>query len=197
MPQEPNPRTPTPPGSAPADQNLSGTLRPGGLGSLAQSARRSSLRSARGILLAIGVLSFIVNAVVMATARSQAKQEMETEIAALQRQGMIIDRAKLPEIEDRLTRIVQLVAGGFAAVGVVFVVCGLLVHTFPVGATALSLVLYLGASAITLYFNPAFALPGLVIKVIIVVALIKGLQAGLAYKREQAAELRAAFGGMA
>jgi hypothetical protein len=156
-----------------------------GLGSLAQSARGKHLKQARGILIAIGVLTIVVNAILFALIESQVKQEIDKEVKKVQTQGRIVDQAKRKEIEEQAVRLGQLMAGGTILLGVVFVVFGIIVNRYPVPVTILSLVLYVASGVIFWVLNPESIAQGIIIKVIIVVALIKAVQAAIAYQKEQ------------
>jgi hypothetical protein len=53
-----------------------------------------------------------------------------------------------------------------------------------VPATALGLILYVGAFAIFAAMDPASIAQGIIIKIIIIVGLVKALQSALAYQKE-------------
>jgi hypothetical protein len=72
------------------------------------------------------------------------------------------------------------------ALGVVFIVLGILVRKYPVPITITALVLYVGAGAIFGLIDPKSLAAGVVVKVIIILALVKSIQSALAYEREQA-----------
>jgi hypothetical protein len=75
-------------------------------------------------------------------------------------------------------------------IGIVFIVCGALVYTYPVPATITSLVLYVGAAAVYAVIDPSTLARGWIIKLLIVIGLFKAVQAALAYEseRKQSAE---------
>ncbi len=153
------------------------------LGSLAQSARQSSLKQARGILIAIGVLSLLGNAVLFALSEKMVKDEIAAEKAKAG-PGVQFDQAKLQEIEEQAIRINQLVAGFGALLGVIFIVLGVAVYRAPVACTVTGLVLYLAGNAIFGVLDPVTLAKGLIIKIIIIVCLVKAVQAAMAYERE-------------
>lgn len=79
--------------------------------------------------------------------------------------------------------------GGFAAVGLAFIVFGFLVSSYPVPITITSLILYIGCNALAIYLDsesffkgPPFAL---FIKVGIIVGLVKAIQAAIASENER------------
>jgi hypothetical protein len=154
------------------------------LGSLAQAARGKKLGEARGILLFIGILTIIANGVLLALARDQIKKEIDKEV--LKAGGPAnVDPAQVKQAEDQAFALVALVNGVAIGLGVLFVVFGIIVKRFPVPITIISLVLYIGAGLGFAALNPASLAQGLIIKIIIVVALIRSIQAALAYEREE------------
>lgn len=139
-----------------------------GLGSLAQSSRGSDLKSTRWMLFIIGGLTLAVNGFQLSNASN--------EVAGL----------NLPQQEfDRVLGLVRLIYGAGAAIGIVFILCGIFLEKFPVPLTILSLVLYVGAAAGFAFLDPASLMQGAIIKVIIVVSLAKSVQTALAYQRER------------
>ncbi len=164
-----------------------------GLGSLAQSARQKQLKSARGILLGIGILTVLANLVYMALAESQVKAELDKEVQQLSQKGMAVDRAKLAKIQNDAVTMTLMINGVTCGLGVVFILFGIFVNKYPVPITIAGLVLYIGAAAVFAFINPESLIQGIIIKVIIVAALVKSLQAALAYEREKST---AAFDGV-
>ncbi len=107
----------------------------------------------------------------------------------------MIDDAKVNEFKDAQVRAVTIVGGGFAAVGVAFVILGLFLKRFPVPIAIGSLILYLGWTAVNVYFaHDAESLTrGVIFRIITIVALIKAIQAAIAYEHDRrAAEIKAA-----
>jgi hypothetical protein len=160
---------------------------PSGLGSLAQSARGKHLNQARGILIVIGVITILFNGVFgLFLAPDIVRKEIQAEISKAGPRA-VIDQAKVKEIEESEIRATQLIAGGTAFLGFVFIVLGLLVRQYPVPATALGLVLYVGSYVIFALLDPQNIYRGIIIKIIIIVLLVKSLQAAIAYQKEQQA----------
>ena len=158
-----------------------------GLGSLAQSARKSHLGSARMTLFAIGILTIVANLLVMAAAQTLVEKQFADEVQQLQQQGQELDMQIVEDLKQTQIRSAQLVAAGFAGVGVIFLFLGALIYKYPVPCTVLALVLYIAGQAISGLFDPSMLAKGLVVKIIFIVALVKAMQAALAYRREQAA----------
>lgn len=166
------------------------------LGSLSQAARGKQLRTARGILLFIGVLTVVANGIFFAIAESQVDKALDEEVQQARRQGMMVDQVKLKEIRADAIRFVKLLQGVGIALGVVFIIFGFLVYSYPVPITITSLILYIGAGAVFGAIDPGTLLQGIIIKIIIIVALAKSIQAALAYERErQASAMQTNFPG--
>jgi hypothetical protein len=149
------------------------------LGSLAQSARSKQLKTAKGTIIAIGVLTVVANIGMGLLSEAMVNNEVKN----LQAKGMVVDQAAVAAAK----RGTQLVCAAFAALGVAFIVMGFFVYAYPVPITVLALVLYLAGWAISAAMNPANIAAGIVIKIVIIVGLGKSIQAALAYERERSA----------
>ena len=155
------------------------------LGSLAQAARTNQLKSARSILIAIGVLTLLVNGGLAIFARSLVDAQFDKEVQELNRKGMVIDPVKLADLKESSVRTTQLASVGFAALGGVFIAFGLLVYRYPVPITVSALALYLAGAAINAAFDPTTLVQGIILKIIVIVALAKAIKSAIAYQREQ------------
>ncbi len=167
-----------------------------GLGSLAQSARSKKLKQARGILIAVGILTIIVNGIGLALLPSQVKNELDKEINKVKAQRMVVDQAKVKEVEAQILRYGYLASGVVIGLGVVFVILGLIVNQYPVPATLLGLVLYIGAVVILALLDPITIAQGIIWKIIIIACLLKALQTAIAYEKEKTKERSALEAGM-
>jgi len=160
------------------------------LGSLAQAARSKHLKQVRGILLVIGILTLAFNAILFFTAEDAVDAAIKQEIN--NRGGNVqVD----PQVKQAAVRLTQIFAGGFFALGVLYIVFALIVHQYPVPITVTALVIYVGGSIITLIVNLAQSnanastlLVGLPVRILIIVGLAKGIQAAIAYQSERDAE---------
>lgn len=159
----------------------------GGLGNLAQAARTSHLKSARGILLFVGITSALLNIGVATMAKSIVNEGIQRELEALP-PGMVVDEAKVEEIRTTAVRSTQLVSGIGAAIGVTFIILAFLVYAYPVPTTIASLVLYLGTIAGFGYHDPDTLTRHWLVKALIVAALFKAVQAALASEKPAPAE---------
>lgn len=146
------------------------------LGSLAQSAREKSLRNARTYLIVIGLITAVVNAFMV----YRMPEEVHQEVAKLQAKGHLIDRQAV----EAAVRAGQVMAGAFVLLGIVFVALGITVKSYPVPITITAFVLYVGAAVVMALLDPETLARGLIIKIIVVIALLKSIQAAVAYQRE-------------
>jgi hypothetical protein len=155
------------------------------LGSLTQAARQKQLNTARGILIAIGILTIVGNIIFYFMVESQVNDVIKAEIAQARQPGFVIDESKVNELRQAAVRAEKLIKLGTIVLGAVFVGLGLSVKKYPVPATVTGLVLYIGAAAIFALLNPMNLLSGIIIKIIIVAMMIKSIQAAVAYQREK------------
>ncbi len=162
------------------------------LGSLAQSARLKQLNSARAILFFIGITTLAFNVFLYLHAPKEVDDVIQAEVQKAG-PGMVFDPVKLEEAKSSILLTVRLIYGGTAALGVLFIIFGIIIKRFPVPVTVLGLVLYLGSNAVFAYLNPETLRMGIVLKIIFIVALFKAIQAAMEYQKE----VRAAQAGEA
>lgn len=153
------------------------------LGSLAQSAREKKLKQVRGLLIVVGVLTIGVNVFHLISFHAE------------------VDKARGqfdPQKLESLVRMVDLASGIAIALGVLFVIFGLVIYRYPVAITVTSLVLYVGAQVIFMAWGLAIAkeagikpetvlMEGMIFKIIIIVALASAIKTAVAYQKEQQA----------
>jgi len=171
-----NPGYPTPGAPGPGFPNPQ-------LGNLAQKARTKKFKEAKGILVAVGVLTILANVLFIFLAPGQIDSEIKKEIGKLG-PGMVVDQQVLAQVKAEALRTVYLYNGVGIGLGVIFIVLGMSVQTAPVPITATGLVLYLGATAVYGFLDHETLMKGIIIKAIIVVMLVKALQAAIAYQSE-------------
>jgi hypothetical protein len=159
-----------------------------GLGSLAQSAREKHLRTARRILIAIGVLMVLGQAAMYFLETSQIDAEIQKEIRQQGLQGQVTAE-EIQEFKQESQRVLLVVHAAAMLLGAVFIVLGVLVEKSPVAITATALALFLGREVIFAVIDATNLYRGIILKVIVIVVLVKALQAATAYQREQAAAL--------
>lgn len=155
------------------------------LSSLSQSARMKQLKSARMILIFVGVVTVALNGFFY----TLAEEMVDNEIRNLQMQGIVIE-GDVNQIRDQAVKITRLIHGGTVALGVVFILLGVAVRSFPVPATVLGLVLYLGSIAVFAAINPASLLQGIILKIFFIVCLFKAVHSAIGYQRYEQEQLR-------
>lgn len=166
-----------------------------GSSSLAQSARLKQLNRARGILIFVGLLTIAVNVFQYVTVERLVDDQFNKEMNELRRQGMQFDQVKVAELRSSAISSVKLFAMGLIAVGAAFLVGAGLIKSYPVPVTIISLVLYVGCAAIFGVLDPESLMKGIIIKIIIVVALVKAVQAAMAYQKEVSVQAHAGLEG--
>jgi hypothetical protein len=175
-----NPRSPSAASFDPIDPvdslpNLAGGG-DGGLSSLAQSAREKQLKSARSTLVVIGILTILFNVGTFLVIENQIDDVIRK--AGLNRNNLPVEVKMAIAVDYAIT-------GGFVALGVIFVVLGMLVPSYPVPCTVAGLVLFVLGWLVS-FMNPAMLNPiAILVKIVIIVFLAKAVQAALAYERER------------
>lgn len=164
---------------------MSDSTASGELGSLAQAARGTHLKSARGILIAVGILTLVVNIGLGIFAKNLVDSEIKTELQGAAAQGMEIDQAALEEFRSSAIRSVWVAAGLWSLTGVVFIGLGIIVYKYPIPATVAGLVLYIGCFAVGAILDPSSIAKGIIIKIIIVAGLFKAMKAAIESEKEQ------------
>ncbi len=134
------------------------------LGSLAQGARIKHLNSARNYLLLVFVLQ-MVGGLFLVYAFSQVN----------------IPKEALPQV--------YLAYGVVFGAGLAFLVLALLVYRFPLPATIIGLVLFITLHAIDAIADPTSLARGWLIKILVIAALVKAIQAAVAYENERKATM--------
>jgi hypothetical protein len=159
-----------------------------GLSSLAQSAREKQINTARGILIAIGVITIVVNIIMLFIVHGQIDE-------SIRKVG--VDPRNVPpamQLQVATARLIGYgITGAFVAMGAAFIILGALVRKYPVPCTIISLVLYVGGTVVTAILDLRNIGAGWLLKIIIIVALVKAVQAALASEREKR-EALAGFG---
>jgi hypothetical protein len=166
------------------------------LGSLAQTQRLKKLNEARGILIFVGLLTLAVTIWQLSTMEAQLSRAIDDQVQqeALRRGPLVqVDQAKVEEFKrsaefHAAVRTAKLVAWGLIFLGGLFVLFGIILHSDPVPITVISLVLYVGVSAVFLVMDPASFFKGTValyIKFIVIAGLFQGVKAAVAYQGEQ------------
>jgi hypothetical protein len=143
------------------------------LGSLAQSARGKELNQARGILIIIGLLTLIVNVLGLWSVPGQIQQLIKQQQIA---------PADVEEFRQAVMISAYLIYGSAALLGLLFVVFGVIIKKFPVAITVTSLVLYILAMVGFGLLDPETLARGFIVKIIIIFALFRAIQAARAFQ---------------
>ncbi len=157
--------------NAPDNPPSAENLKP--LGSLAQAARGNELKQAQRILIGIGGLTMAVNGFFLLNLPNEIQQAIQ------QNQ---IGPADAEQARQAMTILGGLIYGTAALLGLVFVIFGVIIKKFPVPITITSLVLYLLATVAFGLLDPTTLVAGLIIKVVIIYALFRAIQAARAYQ---------------
>jgi len=171
-------RTNPPSLSSPGSSGLSS------LSNLGQQARVKQLKSAKWILIIIGVLMTVGHGIFFVMAESMVKAKFDKEVKNIQARGMEIDQVALAELSGSAVRSARVIMGGMMAIGIGLIVLGLFVYQYPLFCTVTGLVIYIGVQALNAFFDPTTIVQGIIIKILIIVGLVKAVQAALAYERE-------------
>lgn len=154
------------------------------LGSLAQAVRKKQLKTARNILILVGLLTVLFNLGSYFGASEEVEREIRRQSEELQAQGMQPVQTSIDEFRQRVSFVVRVIYGGACVLGVLSVILGLVVYAYPVPVTVLGLALYVGATAIFGIISPLTLLPpGIFLKIVIIIALAKSIQAAVAYQQ--------------
>ena len=149
------------------------------LGSLAQTARNKQLRQARNTLLIVGILMALIQIGMYFHERGQ----LQDEIQKYNQPGFIVDAAKVKQAEMLL----MLIHFSAIAVAVLFIVLSFFVEQYPVPIAALALSIFVGMQIVFAVLNTDNLKSGWLIKIIVIVALVKALQAGMAAQKDRRA----------
>jgi hypothetical protein len=147
------------------------------LGSLAQEARNKHLKQARTTLLVVGILIVLFQSVMCFLEFGQLTAE-------LQKANPGATPAQIKQIETALQPFLILFHGGAIAVGVIFILLSFFVLKHPVPITVTALVLFILLQIVFTLADPMNLARGWLVKIIVLIALVKALQAGIASQKE-------------
>lgn len=173
------------------------------LGSLAQSARTKQLKVARWILIVLGILQTAYGGYFVMNAEKLVKEKFAQEMQMLRMQGMVFDQKKVQELQQAAIKQTTLMNTGGVLVGISFIILGILVFRYPVMSTVTSLILYIGLFAVFAFWlymdsgEVTHIFQGWLIRIVIIVSLVKAIQAAIAYEKDRESAAPAdAFGGV-
>jgi hypothetical protein len=154
-----------------------------GLGSLAQSARRTSFKQARVILFLVGGMTILLNTFMLLNVEKEADQAINAEVQKHGGWGGV-NQTVANEARRTVIRLGTIIYGGTIVLGVVFVLLGFAVPIAPVACTVTGLVLYIAGIAVFAVLEPLTLVSGFIIKIVVIVCMVKAVQAAVAYERE-------------
>jgi len=125
----------------------------------------------------------VVNLAQLAMVDNEIDKQLDQEAAKIVQQGRMIDQVKFAEIKQAAKRVGHLIMYGVIGLGVLYIVFGLLIWKFPVPITIIALTIYVGSAVVFAILAPETLLAGIIVKVIIVAALVKAVQAAIAYQK--------------
>lgn len=168
----------------PPSEPSGGVPKLGSLANLAQAARMKHINSARTVLWIFGILTMGLSAVMFAFAAQSVQAQINKELTALG-PGFVVDQAKMAVLQGKAVAAARFGAGLSFVEGVVFVLLGFFVHRAPVAMTATGLILYIADYAIGAVLDPTYLVRGIIFKIVVVVCLVKALNAAIACERER------------
>ena len=186
----------TNPYRSPAAENKPSGLPPlqTGLGSLGQEARLKNLNTAKWIMIVVGILTIGVNVFQYTSVEKIIDAQLAEE---LRKEGIArhqVDQAAYNQARDTAIREVRAICVVLIALGIVYIVMGMLVKQYPVPLTIAGLALYVGSALVFAALDPMTLVQGIIIKIFIVIGLVKAVQAALAYEKERKATEALEFG---
>lgn len=161
--------------------------------SVTLKASKKSYMEAKGILAFIGIMTILFNGFLFLGRERELDEEISklirVEQQAARAQGMewVIDQGALAAGKAQALTLLTIIYGGFIALGVVFLVLAFMVQSYPVGATAIGLTLYVGATlgvGVFIDINTLKNPVALVMKGFITLALVRAIMSAHAYRRE-------------
>jgi ribosomal protein S27E len=149
--------------------------------SLVTTAYDHQLSRARNTLLWVGIAMIVFQGIFYFVEMGQVKDQIQKEV---QKVGGVVDPAKVKVVEDAARIFLTLFHGCAIAVGIAFVALSFFVQDHPVPITVAALSLFAVEQVIFVLVDPLNIARGWIIKIIVVVALVKALQAGIAAQKE-------------
>jgi hypothetical protein len=101
-----------------------------------------------------------------------------------QKRGQVVDPASQDKAEVAVKVFVAVFYGAFIFSGLLFIVMAMFVQKYPVPITIIALVLFIALQVIAALVDVTNLASGWLFKIIMIVALVKALQAGLAAQKE-------------
>ena len=142
------------------------------------------LKVARNILIGVGILTILINAAQFAIIDKMVEEGLNKQVAKLP-PGFVVDPVKFAQVKQSAVKIARMILGGIVGVGVLYVVFGLIIYKYPVPVTITGLTIYVGLTVILAIYGD-YTPVVLGIRIVVIVSLVKAVQAAIAYKRDLA-----------
>jgi len=146
-----------------------------GLGSLTQAARSKQLKTARGLLIFVGVWLLLSLGFEWLTLDMQLHQ-------LAKEHG--VPEGRVPELREALMPAMYVISAIYVGLAVLYFIFAGVVRSHPVPITITALVIFVALLLIAAALDPASIAKGWLVKIIVIVGLAKAIQAALAYQRE-------------
>lgn len=154
------------------------------LGSLATQQHQQHIKSARGIIMFVAIVTLIFAAYQWYTL-SDIIQKFETDLAKLRNDPtMIVDENVVKQNRD-IFATAKMQVFGIAITGFIFFGIFFWVPHNPFAACLTALIIYVASHLVDAVLDPTSLQRGIIIKILFVIALTQGVKSGLAYKRLQ------------
>jgi hypothetical protein len=137
-----------------------------------QSIWTKELKSARTILIFVGVIQLIFGAFELTRIRSEFDKGIEAEVKE-RGPGFVVDRVKADELFEENKALIYGLGSFPLVLGVFFLVMAAIVFRFPVGVTLSSLIVYVVALVATAVVDPSQIAMGIPLKIIVIAVLAK------------------------
>ncbi|HWB05093.1 MAG TPA: hypothetical protein VG796_18830 [Verrucomicrobiales bacterium] len=139
-----------------------------------QAVWTKELKSARTILIVVGVLQILFGLFYLTQVKSQVEEASRKEIA--NSPGYVFDQQKFDEEFEKEKPMMYALASVPLVVGVFFLIMSALVFKFPVGVTLASLIVFVLVHAADAIYDPTAIARGIILKIIFLVVLWKAYQ---------------------
>lgn len=139
-----------------------------------QAIWTKELKSARTILIVVGVLQILFGLFYLTQVKSQVEEASRKEIASSP--GYVFDQQKFDEEFEKEKPMMYALASVPLVVGVFFLIMSALVFKFPVGVTLASLIVFVLVHLADAIYDPTAIARGIILKIIFLVVLWKAYQ---------------------
>jgi hypothetical protein len=137
-----------------------------------QAIRTKELKSARTVLIVVGIIQILLGAFHLTQTKSQMEEATRKEL----KPGYVLDQEKFDEEFEKQKALQYGINSVPVVIGVFFLIMSALVFKFPVGATLSPLIVFVIVHAADAVVDPASIAKGIILKIIFLVVLWKAYQ---------------------